>query len=49
MDADTQLRERLEGLRQENVVGTQRVDRWRKALSTYSRGMPGAAAIDVKF
>lgn len=49
IDADTRLRERLEQMRRENVVGTRRVDRWRKALSTYSRGMPGAAEIDVKF
>jgi len=49
IDADALLRERLELLRRENVVDTRRVDRWRGALRTYSRGHPGAAAIDVKF
>lgn len=49
IDAHMRLRERLEQLRQENVVGTRRVNRWRKALRTYSRGMPGAAPIDISW
>jgi hypothetical protein len=48
LEADMHLRQRLEVMHQENVVGTRRVDRWRKALSVYARGMPGAVALDVK-
>jgi hypothetical protein len=48
LEADMHLRQRLEVMHQENVVGTRRVDRWRKSLSVYARGMPGAVAIDVK-
>ena len=48
-EADQLLRQRLDELHQENVAGTRRVDRWRKALNVYSsRGRPGSAAIDVK-
>jgi hypothetical protein len=47
-EADTVLRQRLASRHEENVVGTRRVDRWRKALHGYARGLPGAAAIDVK-
>jgi len=48
LEADLHLRQRLEVMHQENVVGTRRVDRWRKALSAYARRMPGTVAINAK-
>jgi hypothetical protein len=48
IDGDTQLRERLEALRRENVMSARRMDRWHKALRTRSRGRPGSALSDVK-
>jgi hypothetical protein len=48
IDADTQLRERLERLRLESAAARRRVDRWRQALRTNSRVTSEAGAVAAR-